>query len=454
MSPTRTSSPTGRSPATRDPTTSRTRSARRARQRPARDRHADARARARLGVHRASLGRRRRARGAGRRDGARRPRLTEGTELRDAIELSEAAERLGASLHAESGWDATSAGVDVPASRLGSALELLAEILRRPAFPESEIDRLRDERLTDILQAKADPRRRADEAYIGTIYAPSSPYHRPSGGTTDTVSGLTPAELRRSTPGRRCRTARPSWSPATLTPPTSSASPSHSFWATGPAATPPTHSVDDTPARAARVVRVFHRPGAVQTEIRIGHPALPRRHADYHAVSVMGAILGGLFNSRLNMKLREEKGYTYGASAGFDLRRGRGPFTARAAVNTEVTVPAIGEFLTELDRIREEPVTDAELTAARDFLMACSRSGSRRRVRSRARWPGCSSTACPMTSSTATGAPSRPFPRTTCCGRRAHIRPEAAAIVVVGDADQFGYGARGGGGRPPSRSFR
>jgi len=86
-------------------------------------------------------------------------------------------------------------------------------------------------------------------------------------------------------------------------------------------------------------------------------------------VSVMGAILGGLFNSRLNMQLREAKGYTYGAGAGFDLRRGAGPFTARAAVNTEVTVPAVIDFLAELQRMRDEPVTDAELTAARDFLV-------------------------------------------------------------------------------------
>ena len=88
-------------------------------------------------------------------------------------------------------------------------------------------------------------------------------------------------------------------------------------------------------------MRVVHRPGAVQTEIRIGHPGLARRNPDFHAVSVMSAILGGLFNSRLNMNLREDKGYTYGASAGFDMRRGRGPFTARAAVNTEVTIPAL-----------------------------------------------------------------------------------------------------------------
>ena len=83
----------------------------------------------------------------------------------------------------------------------------------------------------------------------------------------------------------------------------------------------------------------------------------------------MGAILGGLFNSRLNMKLREEKGYTYGASAGFDLRRAAGPFAARVAVNTEVTVPAILDAVAELERMRATSVTDAELTAARDFLI-------------------------------------------------------------------------------------
>ena len=104
--------------------------------------------------------------------------LTEGTEVRDAVALTEAGERLGASLHAEAGWDATYAGLDVPASRLTPALELLAEVLRRPAFPEREVDRLRDERLTDILQAKADPRRRAEEAFSETIYTAASSHYR------------------------------------------------------------------------------------------------------------------------------------------------------------------------------------------------------------------------------------------------------------------------------------
>src|SRR3954451_21406736 len=105
--------------------------------------------------------------------------LTEGTERYDAIALVEAAERLGASLHAEAGWDALSVGVDVAAARLEPALELLAEVALRPTFPADEVDRLREERLNDLLQAEADPRRRSDEAFTATIYTGAAPYRRP-----------------------------------------------------------------------------------------------------------------------------------------------------------------------------------------------------------------------------------------------------------------------------------
>ena len=116
-------------------------------------------------------------------------------------------------------------------------------------------------------------------------------------------------------------------------------------------------------------MRVVHRAGSVQSELRVGHRGLPRRTPDFHAVAVMSAILGGLFNSRLNMKLREEKGYTYGAGAGFDLRRLAGPFTARAAVNTDATAPALADLVAELRRMRDAAPSDAELRAARDYLV-------------------------------------------------------------------------------------
>lgn len=296
--------------------------------------------------------------------------LAEGTERYDAIALLEASERLGASLHAEASWDSMSAAVDVPADRLGAALELLAEMVHRPTFPASEVERLRDERLNDILQARADPRRRAEEAFIETIYTPASPYHRPSGGLQPTVEPLERQALRTAyerglDPARAafivCGDLRGIDAVGIV-------GDLFGGWRASPATHPAGPIVADAALDASRI-RLVHRPGSVQSEVRIGHPGLPRRNPDYHAVSVAGSILGGLFNSRLNMKLREEKGYTYGASAGWELRRGPGPFAARAAVNTEVTVPAIVDTLAELDRIRDGQVTDQELRAARDYLI-------------------------------------------------------------------------------------
>ena len=299
--------------------------------------------------------------------------LSEGTARYDAIELVEAAERLGASLHAEAGWDATSASVEVPAERFGPALELLAEMVGSPTFPENEVDRLREERLNDLLQARADPRRRAEEAFAATIYAPDSPYHRPLGGLPETVADLTRDDLRLAHAAM--------FDPAAMTlivggdllgidVPGLVAAVLGGWERDAPAAaaTPSARIVDEA-ATDRRVVRAVHRPGAVQTEIRIGRRGLPRRIPDFHAVSVMSAILGGLFDSRLNRKLREEKGYTYGAGAGFDLRRGAGPFSARAAVDNANTVPAVLDTLAELERIRDSPVTEKELVAARDYLV-------------------------------------------------------------------------------------
>ena len=296
--------------------------------------------------------------------------LTEGTERYDAVGLTEAAERLGASLHAEAGWDATSVGVDVPSTRLEPALELLAEVLLRPVFPASEVERLRDERLNDLLQAQADPRRRADETFIGTIYAQAAPYHRPAAGIRETVERLDDAAARRAyerilDPARATLVVGGDLGGQDVA---AIAGRLFGSWSRHASATAP-GPVVDRGAGSGRLVRVVHRPGSVQTEIRIGHPGLPRRVPDYHAVSVMSAILGGLFNSRLNMQLREAKGYTYGAGAGFDMRRGAGPFTARAAVNTEVTVPAVIDTLAELERMRDTRVEQSELDAARDFLV-------------------------------------------------------------------------------------
>lgn len=365
--------------------------------------------------------------------------LSEGTERYDALALTEASERLGASLHAEAGWDSLSLGVDVAASRLEPALELLAEMAIRPTFPEQEVARLRDERLNDILQAHADPRRRADEAFIDAIYTDDSPYHRPPSGRRETVAGLTREALERTyrraaDPSRMTLIVGGDLAGIDLR---AAAERLFGGWRAAPGAGAGT-PFGVRPRRSDRLVRIHHRPGSVQTEIRIGHVGLPRLIPDYHAVSVMSAILGGLFASRLNMKIREEKGYAYGAAAGFDLRRAAGPFGARAAVNTEVTAPAIADILAELSRMREAPVTDDELAAARDFLVGV--------------FPLRFETPGPVVGAiggiVVQGLPDDELARyrpaieavsaaDVLAAARAHLDVEGAAIVLVGDADRI-----------------
>ncbi len=313
---------------------------------------------------------------------------TEGTERYKGVELIEAAERLGATLHADASWDSFMASVDVAASRLGAALELLDELVERPTFPEADVARLRDERLNDLLQVKADPRRRVERAFTSVIYAPNSPYSRPAAGDETTVPGLdsdavrqvhrmlldpsqaalvvggdltgldVPALARSAFAGLAGRVAGGAEGSERVARP-AQAAPAAS---TAPAVPAATTAVDRP------IVRFYHHPGAVQTELRIGHVGVARKVPDFHAIQLMAAILGGLFNSRLQMNLREEKGYTYGIGAGFEMRRAAGPFAVRTAVQTAATIPSISESLIELNRMRDTDVTDAELRAARDYL--------------------------------------------------------------------------------------
>ena len=295
--------------------------------------------------------------------------LSEGTARREAIEFVETAERLGAEIHADAGWETLAASLEVPRSRFGPALALLAEMVLEPSFPEREIERLRDERLNDLLQVRADPRRRVERAFAETIYAPWSPFSRPAAGveeTVETLDRLAVAERH----GELLDASR-----ATLIVagnlervPVLELVDEH-FGAWPGKGRPAAAALDASRHPAGPRVVLVDRPGSPQSELRIGHVGLPRRIPDFHAVAVMQTILGGLFNSRLQRLLREERGYTYGIGAGFEFRRAAGPFAVRTAVQTEVTVPAIEDILAELRQIRSRPVEPAELDEARDYLV-------------------------------------------------------------------------------------
>lgn len=363
--------------------------------------------------------------------------MTEGTAHRDGVELTEAAERLGAEVEAESGWESLVAGISVPRSRFSSALALLAEVVFEPSFPEREVDRMREERLNDLMQAKADPRRRAERVFPETIYTARTPFARPLGGTDETVPAIDRAAVVATHAGLTAG------APATFVVAGDLSgidverlvTDRLGAWRGSGAARPP---VDAPPNEAGPRIVVVDRPGSPQSEVRIGHLGVARSTADFHAISVLNTILGGQFGSRLNRLLREERGYTYGVHSGFDMRRSVGPFAVRMAVQTEVTVPAIIDAVGELRRIREAPVDDDELTHARDYLVGVFPLRFE---------------AAPQVAAAINGLIVHDLPDDELDAYRpaiaavtadqvlaaalAHVRPDDASIVVVGDAKGF-----------------
>jgi zinc protease len=125
-------------------------------------------------------------------------------------------------------------------------------------------------------------------------------------------------------------------------------------------------SIDAAPGE--KLVRVVAKSDAPQSEVRVGHVGLPRRHPDFFAATVLNAVLGGLFSSRINLNLREAHGYTYGAFSAFEWRRASGPFTIHTAVKSEVTGAAVREILKEIDGVRTSPISDSELSLATSYL--------------------------------------------------------------------------------------
>lgn len=293
--------------------------------------------------------------------------LAEGTLRAGGAQLAEEFEQLGSSLATSATWDGVHLSASVLSERFEAALQLLAEVTRTPAFPEREVERLRDERLAELLELRAEPRGLADERFASIVYDQQSRYALPEGGAEGTVQSLG----RDACLGFHERQFRPRATSAIVVgdvdPDQALAAIERAFgdW-DGLPRTPQRALVE--PARATRALHLIARPGAPQSELRIGHIGIPRAHRDYFDVVVMNAILGGVFNSRINLNLRERNGFTYGASSGFDWRRDPGPFVVSTAVATGVTAPAVREILSEIAGMRDGPPSVDELSLATSYL--------------------------------------------------------------------------------------
>lgn len=293
--------------------------------------------------------------------------LVTGTRRLDAAAFAETTERLGIVVSSESSWDSARAGFIALGQHLDAGLELLAEMVRSPRLDGGESERLKAERLNDILQGRAEPGRLADESFLREVYADAIPYGRLSAGRPETVEPLTVEQVRAFHASRYAPNVADIILAGAIEPEGAlRAVEQHLGEWTGSG---PGHRAITPSARGGRRVVIVDRPGSVQSELRVGHVGIDRLDARYFPAMVMSALLGGVFGSRLNLRLREELGYTYGARCSFDPRRAAGPFIASAAVQTEVTSDALRELIGQLDRIRHSSPTEPELAEVRDFLV-------------------------------------------------------------------------------------
>lgn len=293
--------------------------------------------------------------------------LLEGTQRYDGGELTERFENLGASIDASADWDSAAVTMTALAEHLPAAFALLGEVMRTPAFRPREVERLKAERLAELLQLRAEPRGLADELFSRFVYTDGSRYARPEGGDEASVDAIEREHLlsfyeARYLPGAVTVIVAGDVSVDAAEQMTRDA---FGGWTGG---TPPRVTADDRPDRRERAVHVITKSDAPQSELRIGHVGIPRNHPDFFPVNVMNALLGGLFNSRINLNLREAHAYTYGAFSGFDWRRQAGPFLVHTAVKSDITDAAAREILLEIDRIRAEAVSPDELSLATSYL--------------------------------------------------------------------------------------
>jgi zinc protease len=285
--------------------------------------------------------------------------LDEGTGGRSAIEFHESLARIGAQLDSDIGPDAAVMTLTALSRFSGEAVRLLADMTARPALTDRDFERVRQLRIHRLTQLRDLPGAVADRAFVKLLYG-AHPYGHTPLGSEQTLAAITVDDVR----AFHRAAIRPA--DATLIvvgdcqhdQVRRNAEEAFASWEGAAGSRSAAAGALPRPAR----VSIVPRRKAPQSELRIGHVAVARDTPDYHALVATNMVLGGQFVSRINLNLRQDKGFTYGARTSFDFRRMPGPFSLQVSVHTATTGRAIVESLAEIDGIRGgRPVTADEL---------------------------------------------------------------------------------------------
>lgn len=294
--------------------------------------------------------------------------LSEGTTTRDGEALSNALQRLGTSVNASVGRESGSMSFVSTTGKFGQTLEILVDMLVNSTFPAAALERIRAQRLVALTQGKAQPATIASRVFPRVLYGIEHPYGRFSTeGSIKAITqnGVVGFHKTYFQPSRALVTVVGNVNASEIKPMMEKA---FSAWPKG--GERPTFSYPSLPAPQRTTIYLVDKPGAAQSTMTIGHPGPPRSTPDYYALQVMNTMLGGMFQSRLNANIREEKGYSYGVGSSFEYGKGPGAFSAGGDIVSAKTDAALGEFMKELRGIlAARPVTDEELTTAKDSLI-------------------------------------------------------------------------------------
>ena len=294
--------------------------------------------------------------------------LSEGTKTRDGEALSNALQLLGTSVSTSVGAESGSIGFVSTAAKFAPTLDIVADMLLNPVFPADALERLRAQRLVALTQARAQPGAIAGRVFPKVLYGTRHPYGRVA--TEASIKALTREEILRFhgnyfQPGRALITVVGDVTSAAAK---TTVEKALAGWAR--AGSRPAFDYPDLPPRQKTTIYLVDREGAAQSTFAIGHPGPARNTPDYFALQVMNTMLGGMFQSRLNANIREEKGYSYGVSSFFAYGKGPGAFRSGGDIVGDKTDAALVEFMKELRGIvGARPVTDEELQTAKDSLI-------------------------------------------------------------------------------------
>ena len=303
--------------------------------------------------------------------------LREGTAKRDSLTLAGDLGEIGATLMAQGALEDSTVGITTLTEHTAKALDLLTDVLLHPSFPEAELKRLKAQRLASIRARGDNAISVASVVLPKVLYGGEHPYGRPGSsrfrpnpGTVASVSAITRGDVvafyeKLFTPANSSLIVVGDTTPDAILPALEKA-----FGGWKPGASAKAKLPEPKPPSKGVTVYLVDKPSAAQSFLAVGEIGVPRRTPDYVPLSVLNAVLGGQFSSRLNLNLREDKGYSYGASSSFAFRLGPGPFTAGTAVQTSVTKEALAEIVKEVTEIvGPRPVTKAELEFAKDRLI-------------------------------------------------------------------------------------